>query len=71
MSASLASEILVAGILAFVGTASAMLVWNGLAGGLAGRQGGAVRHARARIVVGVLGFGLALWIALGFLTHVW
>ncbi len=71
MNVSLVSEILVAGILAFVGTASAMLVWNGLAGELVGRQAGAVRHARARLVVGALGFGLALWIALGFLTHAW
>lgn len=62
------SIILAAGILAFVGVASAVLLWEGLSDVRHGQA--AVReHARARLVVGAIGFSLALWLAIGLLTR--
>jgi hypothetical protein len=72
MSGSLASRILAGGIVAFVGLVSGVLVWSGLAASpdeLA--DACSLRRARARLVVGVIGFGLALWAALGMLTRAW
>lgn len=75
MSASLASSILALGIVAFVAIASAMLMWNGLAAefakGRAGARARLLHGARARLLIGVLGFALALWLALGLLTRAW
>lgn len=68
------SRILVAAILAFVGIASGVLLWEGLAIATAhGRAGpdAEVRRARARVAVGVLGLAIVLWIALGIITHAW
>lgn len=68
------SGILAAAILVFVGIASGVLLWDGLA--VAGARGhpGAdreVRRAHARVAVGVIGLALVLWIALGILTRAW
>ena len=62
------SVILAIGLLAFVGLASAVLLWDGLS---EVRDGHAAvhEHARARLVVGAIGFALALWLAIGFLSH--
>ncbi len=60
--------ILAIGLLAFVGVASAVLLWDGLSelghGHLAVHE-----HARARLLVGAIGFALALWLAIGLLSH--
>jgi len=65
------SVILAVGVLAFVGVASAVLLWEGLAE--AGHGHANVRgdrsRARARLVVGAIGFALALWVAIGLLSH--
>jgi hypothetical protein len=68
------SRILVAAVLAFVGIASGVLLWEGLAVGathgpaVAGRERW---RARARIAVGVTGLAIVLWIAFGLLTRAW
>jgi hypothetical protein len=65
------SLILAVGLLAFVFVASGVLLWEGLAeaghGHAAVHRG--LRHARARLVVGAIGFALALWIAIGLLSR--
>ncbi len=71
MATVLGSSVLGLALLAFVGIASAVLLWDGLAAGLAG--GHALRRdawrARAEVVVGVIGFAAALWVALGLISH--
>lgn len=73
MEPSFANKVLLAAILLFVGATSAVLMWNGLATEFA--RGGATRRemrsGRARFVVGVVGVAVAIWIALGMLTHAW
>jgi hypothetical protein len=73
MSASPTSIVLGAAILVFVGIASGVLIWEGLASGLGRRTaaGAPGWRVRIRFAIGVLGFGLALWIALGLLTRAW
>lgn len=70
MSPSFVTRLLALALVLFVGIASAVLLWDGLS---AMTPGGAAAHAswrtRARIVVGVIGFAIALWIVLGVLTH--
>ncbi len=62
------SAVLAIGILAFMGVASAVLLWEGLSDV---RQGHAAarEHGRARVVVGAVGFALVLWVAAGLLSH--
>ncbi len=69
---SLASLILAVGILAFMAIASAFLIWDGLAHEFARGDGGRSPgwRSRARLTVGVLGFAVAVWLALGLFTHV-
>jgi hypothetical protein len=71
---SRSSVVLFAAILAFVASASAIMVWDALAQGV-GRSSlatGAERRRRiAEIVVGVLGIAIALWLALGMLSRAW
>jgi hypothetical protein len=70
MPRDLGSSILGLALLAFIGVASAVLLWDGLAAGVVGHQ--ALRRAwraRAEVVVGVIGFAAALWVALGLLSH--
>ncbi len=71
VSPSFVTRLLALALVAFIGIASAILLWDGLAGISPG--GAAAAHApwraRARITVGVLGFAIALWIVLGMLTH--
>ena len=71
MAVLVANWVLGAGIVAFVGVASALLLWDGLAAEL-GRghaSGREVWRTRAEIMIGVLGFAAALWVALGMITH--
>ncbi len=66
------SDILVAGILVFVGIASGVLLWEGLAVGVAHRHtetGRELRRARARLAIGAIGLAIVLWIAFGILTR--
>jgi hypothetical protein len=65
------SQILGVALLVFLGVGSGVLVWDGLAIGFGARTSdvGVRRRARARLAVGVLGFALAAWLGLGFLTH--
>ena len=65
---SLASKILAFGIVAFIGVASAVLLWDGLAAEV-GKGAGPSWRTRARLVVGGVGFAIALWVALGILTR--
>ncbi len=67
------SRILVTAILAFVGIASGVLLWEGLAVGVThghAEPGREPWRARTRIVVGVTGLAIVLWIAFGLLTRV-
>ncbi len=67
---SFVTRLLALALVLFIGIASAVLLWDGIAGLAPG--GGATAHAwraRARLAVGVLGFAMALWIVLGMLTH--
>ncbi len=66
------SRVLAGAIAAFVVIASGFLLWEGLAGSMARRQpaaGRELRDVRLRLVVGMIGIAVALWIALGMLTH--
>ena len=67
------SVIIAIGILAFVGLASGVLLWDGLAGTFAVRRhagpANQLERARAELVVGALGLGIVVWIALGMLTR--
>ena len=68
------SRLLVVAMLLFLAFASSVLVWEGLATGIA--HAGALprdqrRRVRFRFTVGIVVFGLVLWIALGILTHAW
>jgi hypothetical protein len=65
------SPVLAVALVVFLGGASAVLVWDGLALGFGAAGGGTVarRRARLRLAAGVLGFALALWAGLGLLTH--
>lgn len=67
------SRILAAAVLAFVGIASGVLLWEGLAASAApGPVAAGERwRSRARIAVGVTGLALVLWIAFGLLTRAW
>ncbi|HVI73707.1 MAG TPA: hypothetical protein VM683_01870 [Anaeromyxobacteraceae bacterium] len=68
---SVASLVLAFGILAFMAIASAFLIWDGLAHEFARRDAERVRgwRSRTRLAVGVLGFSVATWLALGLLTR--
>ena len=70
MSPSFVTRLLALAVVVFVGVASAILLWDGLA---AIGPGDSAAHAswrtRARIAVGVTGFAIAVWIVLGMLTH--
>jgi hypothetical protein len=73
VGASTTSIVLGTAILVFVAVVSGLLVWEGLATGL-GKRGAArapVWRTRLRFAIGVLGFALALWAALGLLSHAW
>ncbi|BDG02285.1 hypothetical protein [Anaeromyxobacter oryzae] len=73
-AASTLSRILAGAIAVFVVIASAVLLWDGLAGSMAAHRPAAGRELRAvrlRLVVGVIGIAVALWMALGMLTHAW
>lgn len=68
------SRVLLAAILAFVAIASGVLLWEGLATAVAHGHPAThreARRARARVAVGVIGFAIVLWIALGMFTHAW
>ncbi|WP_242343449.1 hypothetical protein [Anaeromyxobacter terrae] len=70
MSPSFVTRLLALALVLFVGIASAVLLWDGISGLAPGN--GAAAHAwraRARLVVGALGFAAALWVVLGMLTH--
>ncbi len=71
MTGSLATVILAVGLLAFVGVASSVLLWDGLATGAAADAGGGRLRARSRaeVVAGAIGFALVVWIALGLVKH--
>jgi hypothetical protein len=74
VSFSPTSLVLATALLVFVGVASGVLVWDGLATGLGKRAAAAgvrVWRARLRFAIGVVGFGLALWFALGLLNRAW
>lgn len=68
MAMSTLSVVFAIGLLAFVGLTSAVLLWEGLSDV---RHGHAAvhEHARARIIVGAIGFALVLWLAIGFLSR--
>ena len=70
----LVSRVLVIALLLFLGLASSLLVWDGLAIGLAHGpelDRGELRRARVRFTTGVLVLAAVLWIALGMLTRAW
>jgi hypothetical protein len=69
---SILSQLLVFGVLVFLAVGSGVLFWDGLALGFGhGRSGGAsVRLARFRLIAGLLGVALAVWLAAGYLTRV-
>ncbi len=60
--------VLAIGLLAFVGVASAVLLWDGLSEVSPG-EAAVHAHARARVLAGAVGFALALWLAIGLVTH--
>ena len=63
---------LVAAILVFLAVASSVLVWDGLATGLAhGHElaHGELWRARLRFTTGVFVLAMVLWTGLGLLTH--
>lgn len=65
---------LIIAILGFLAVASSVLMWEGLSTGvgrgttLAPRD---LRRVRLRFAIGVIVFGLVLWIAFGLMTHAW
>ncbi|HET8541290.1 MAG TPA: hypothetical protein VFL83_15550 [Anaeromyxobacter sp.] len=62
------SVVLAVALLGFLGVASGVLLWEGLSGVRHGHA--AVRaHARARLVVGAVGFAAVLWLGIGLLSH--
>jgi hypothetical protein len=73
---SILSQLMIFGILLFLVIGSGVLFWDGLAlsfghGHSHGHSGGAsVRLARVRMVFGLLGVALAVWLAAGYLTRV-
>jgi hypothetical protein len=69
---SILSQLLVFGILVFLLIGSGVLFWDGLALSFGhGRSGGtSARLAHARLVFGLLGVALAIWLAAGYLTRV-
>jgi len=69
---SILSQILIFGILLFLVIGSGVLFWDGLAlsFGPGHPGGGGVRLARVRMVIGLLGVALAVWLATGYLTRV-
>jgi len=69
---SVLSQILVFGILLFLAIGSGVLAWDGLALAVGrARQGGAgERWARLKLVAGLIGVGLAVWLAVGYLNQV-
>jgi len=71
VSPSLVARLLAFALVAFIGIASAVLLWDGLAEAAGGGEAAAHApwRARARIALGVLGFAAALWVVLGMLTH--
>ncbi len=66
-----ADWVLGACMVAFVGIASGVLLWDGLAAesGSVHAGGRELWRTRGEIVVGALGLAAALWTALGMLTH--
>ena len=72
MFTSTASRILAFAVLAFMALASGLLLWDGLATEFRRDRenaGRALRNARLRVAVGVLGLAIACWIGLGMITH--
>ncbi len=68
------ARLLVIAMLLFLAFASSVLVWEGLATGVVHGRAlprGQRRRVRFRFTVGVVVFGVVLWIALGILTHAW
>lgn len=67
------SRFLVIAILAFVGAASGVLLWDGLAEGVVHAPGGrhGVHGAGARLAVGAIGVAIVIWIASGILMRAW
>ena len=64
-------RILALAIVAFVAVASGLLIWDGLAAEFASERAKPreVWKTRARLAVGIVGFGVAVWVGLGMLTH--
>lgn len=70
----LVSRVLIIALLVFLGAASSVLVWDGLAVGLVHGPDLAARvlwRARLRFTTGVIILSAVLWIALGMLTRAW
>jgi hypothetical protein len=68
------SRVLVIATLLFLAFASSVLVWEGLATGVLHGRALArsdLRRVRFRFTVGVIGFAIVFWIALGILTRAW
>jgi len=67
-----APPVLAIAIVVFVGVASGVLVWEGLATGFGKRaaaDAGGRPRALARFAFGAIGVAIALWLALGMLTR--
>jgi len=70
----LVARLLVIAMLLFLAFASSVLVWEGLATGIGHALAlprDQLRRIRFRFTIGVVVFGIVLWIALGILTHAW
>ncbi|MGB8932121.1 MAG: hypothetical protein WCC48_12835 [Anaeromyxobacteraceae bacterium] len=68
------SQFIVILLLLFLLVGSGVLMWDGLATGFGHGRAAALHgtdHARARLAVGIVGFAIVAWIALGVLTHAW
>jgi hypothetical protein len=68
------SQLIVFLLLLFLLVGSGVLVWDGLATGFGHGHAAALHgtdHAKGRLAAGIVGFAIAVWIALGMLTHAW
>lgn len=66
------SQFIVFLLLLFLLVGSGVLVWDGFATGFGHGRSAALHdadHARGRLAAGIFGFAIAVWIALGILTH--
>ena len=70
--ASALAQLLLLGILVFLVLGSGVLFWDGLALGFGHGHatGRALRLARARMVVGLLGVAFAVWLAAAWFARV-